>query len=318
MANNAHMSEENDLVPDYNWGGEGSNLNEPVRAHVLAALVPTDQPYPPPVDELLTIGEPTATAQAKIAQLGLAQEHVPDLVRMARDRGLNTAMDDTKEVWAPIHALEALENLDVGEHVADLIPLFDVDSEWFGENLPDVLKRGGAAALEPLRAYVQDASRWIYGRTYALGTFTPLVELHPELRGRAIQILSDALDQASENDPYVNADLIVALVELKAVEALPAIRRAFEQDLVDESVMGDWAEVLDELGQQPDPEDPLVQRSRERWDARREQMRAQIPGELSHPQAGRSKPKQSQAAKKKNKRKQSAASRKANKRKKRK
>jgi hypothetical protein len=37
-------------------GSHGSDLTSPVRAHVLAALVPTDEPYPPPVDKLLTLG----------------------------------------------------------------------------------------------------------------------------------------------------------------------------------------------------------------------------------------------------------------------
>ena len=302
---------------DFEWGGDGSDLNQPVRAHVLAALAPTDQPYPPPADQLLRLGKSEATTKGKIARLGLTQEHVPDLVRMARDRALNTADGDSDEVWAPIHALTALERLDVSEYVADLIALFDVGSEWFGENLPEVLKNT-AATLEPLGAYVQDPTRWIYGRAYASSTFSELVKLHPELRDRAIQILDAALARASENDPYVNADFITELVELKAVEALPTIRQAFEQDLVDETVMGGWGEVLKELGQPVDSADPLVGRSEQRWEEKQAAIQASLAAR-SHQQhaasAAPEKHKQSAAKKKKSKRKQSAASRKANKRK---
>ncbi len=48
---------EAEMELDYDWGGDGSNLYEPVRAHVEAALVPTDAPYPPPLDELLRVGD---------------------------------------------------------------------------------------------------------------------------------------------------------------------------------------------------------------------------------------------------------------------
>src|SRR5437763_1423387 len=40
------------------WGGDGSDLSRPVRAHVLAALRPNSTPYPPPVDALRHLGDP--------------------------------------------------------------------------------------------------------------------------------------------------------------------------------------------------------------------------------------------------------------------
>jgi hypothetical protein len=55
--------------------------------------------------------------------------------------------------------VEALEQLDVSDFVSDLIPLFDVDSDWFDQALPDVLRNGGAAALEPLSDYLHDRTR---------------------------------------------------------------------------------------------------------------------------------------------------------------
>jgi hypothetical protein len=92
---------------EYDWGGDGSDLHRPVRAHVEAALVPTDAAYPPPLDQLLTLGNALEghDVNERIAQLGFSQAHVPDLVRMARDRALNTMAGDSDAIWAPIHAL---------------------------------------------------------------------------------------------------------------------------------------------------------------------------------------------------------------------
>jgi hypothetical protein len=81
------------------WGGDGTDLSRPVRAHVLAALRPNTAPYPPLVDALRALGDPrNAGATERRQALGLAQEHLLDLLRMARDRGLYTADSDTDEV----------------------------------------------------------------------------------------------------------------------------------------------------------------------------------------------------------------------------
>jgi hypothetical protein len=37
-------------------------------------------------------------------QLGLASEHVPELIRMAIDEDLHFADTNSLEVWAPVHA----------------------------------------------------------------------------------------------------------------------------------------------------------------------------------------------------------------------
>jgi hypothetical protein len=73
------------------------------------------------------------------------------------------------------------------------------------------------------------------------------------------------------------------------------------------------------MGQAPDPDDPLVQRSRERWAVQRERFRAAVPSALRAPQASAPAPshKPSKAAKHKHKRKIASASRKANKKRKR-
>jgi hypothetical protein len=131
--------------------------------------------------------------------------------------------------------------------------------------------------------------------------------------------LSDELAHAEANDPAVNGALLSALLTLKAVEALPVIRQAFEKDAIDEMIAGDWSAVLVELGQTPDPDDPLVAHSQARW---KEVQATLFPSLLAEPAFPGATPrpsaKKSSRSTPKTKRKMADASRKANRKKKRK
>jgi hypothetical protein len=323
------------------WGGDGTDRSRPVRAHVLAALRPNTAPYPPPVDALRTLGDPRNAGVAERRQaLGLTQEHLPDLLRMARDRGLYTANGDTDEVWAPLHAVHALADLDASTVVPELIPLFDLDDDWLSTALPELLGTIGAPALEPTRAYLADHARWAYGHSQASDALEKIAEQHPELREQVVAILSDVLRDAEHYHEVANTAAMDSLVELGAVEALPLIRRAFELGQIDEMMRGAWGDVLNDLGREPEEGDPLLAESRQRFEERQERFlpraqREQLQAALARfsgrdPQhlledAATSTPQpvtraphraaQAKARKHKNKRKIESASRKANRRK---
>ncbi|NTU78878.1 MAG: hypothetical protein HGA45_05655 [Chloroflexales bacterium] len=147
---------------EIDWGGDGSDLTRPVRAHVLAALRPAAGPYQPPLDAILTLGEiDDEELERRRVELGIGQEHVPELVRILRDRALHTADSDSPEVWAPIHALHLLAKLDLSAAVPDLIPLFDLDFDLVGDELIGMLGATGTPAFAPLRDYLSDRSRWV-------------------------------------------------------------------------------------------------------------------------------------------------------------
>jgi len=327
----------------HDWGGDGTDLSRPVRAHVLAALRPNTAPYPPPVDALRTLGDPRNAGVAERRQaLGLTQEHLPDLLRMARDRGLYTANGDTDEVWAPLHAFYVLSDLDVSAVVPELIPLFDVDDDWYDRELPELLGKVGAPALEPLRAYLADRTRWGFAHWHACDALKKMAVQHPQLREQVVEILSDVLRDGEHYDEQSCTGAMDALVELGAVEALPLIRRAFELGRIDEMVRGPWGDVLGDLGVEPEEGDPLLAESRQRFEERHERMmpreqREQLlealarlsgrdpehlfdedttiasqPAPRSGPRAAHEK-----ARKQKNKRKMESAARKANRRKRR-
>ena len=73
--------------------------------------------YPHPVSKLLTQGDcrPTAGKWPNYLELGLTQEHIPELIRMLTDEDLIWAPSDSLEVWAPMHAWRALGQLQTVE-----------------------------------------------------------------------------------------------------------------------------------------------------------------------------------------------------------
>jgi hypothetical protein len=82
--------------------------------------------YTSPVDKLLTIGEPESVYPDQwpdYLELGLATEHVPELIRMATDRTcaismrLHTVMKIQSPPWAPIHAIRALGRLHAAKSI---------------------------------------------------------------------------------------------------------------------------------------------------------------------------------------------------------
>lgn len=126
-----------------------------------------DVSYALPVAGLLIIGDPNNKGvEGQIAALGLGQEHVPELVRMAVDPELNSAAGDSLEVWAPPHALRTLKGLDVSAHAAELMPLIELhEDDWFREELPGVFAQIGRPALASLQVYLADRSHSEWGHS---------------------------------------------------------------------------------------------------------------------------------------------------------
>jgi len=265
------LEQEHPLAND--WGGDGTNPIRPVRAHVLAALRPHTQPYAAPVDALLTLGDPNTDGVVERRRaLGLGQAQLPELLRMARDRSLYTSDSDTDEVWAPLHAVAVMSDLDASDVASELLPLLDLDDDWFFTEVPELLGKVGASALAPIRDYLADHTRWAFGQAHACDALKKIAEQHPELREQVVEALSDVLRHAEDYHEVVCTRAMDALVELDAVEELPLIRRAFELGRIDEMVRGPWGDVLNDLGIEPAEDDPLLDESQRRFQERREQF----------------------------------------------
>lgn len=235
--------------------------------------------YQPPVAELLTLGDARVIAiEHDVVMLDLNQEHVPELVRMVCDPVLNTALSDSLEVWAPVHALHALKLLDASAHLSELMPLLErSDDDWLSEGLPDVFGQMGQPALAPLQAYLADPTHNEWSLVIVTRALAAIAHQHPTLRDEAVAILSAVLRDAEQYDEIPCTFAMDALVELDAVEALPLIRHVFEQDKIDTIVRGAWDDILDQLGIEADPTDPLIAHSQQRH---KEQQELFFPNDL--------------------------------------
>ena len=217
--------------------------------------------YPPPLDQLLTLGEPDSgyhsSLWADYPALGLTREHIPALMEMVADQRL-VRQDKTREdrddprFWAPVHARRALGQLRAEAAVALLVQnlLAHAFDDWVGEEVPQALGMIGPAALPMLRTALPVEARtddpW-----RAIKVATALREIgvaHPETREQVVDTLYRQLRLWEHQGEDLNAFLIYLLMGLRAVESAPLMQEVYEAGAVDESILGDWEEVQVELG----------------------------------------------------------------------
>ena len=220
------------------------------------------EPYRPPVDQLLVLGEPRNSRDGLGAverwrdyrALGLSEEDADELVRLVSDRRLHTAREDSPEVWAGMHAWRALGQLRTAKAVGPLLGLLDFfekhEDDWGLEEAPLVLGMIGAAAIGPAVTYLADATHGLYARIAASAALCEVGKRHPDCREACVRHLTDRLADGRWNDPEMNGFLVAHLLELGADEAAPVIKRAFALRHVDPSIVGDWEDVWEQLGEE--------------------------------------------------------------------
>ncbi|HYR08896.1 MAG TPA: DUF1186 domain-containing protein [Longimicrobium sp.] len=267
---------------------------------------PEGAAYPPPLDRLLGLGDTGLYQRAwqDYTGMGITARHVPDLLRMAADPELNEAPSGDRRVYAPLHAWRALGVLRAPEAAAPLVELLvRYDDDTAREDLPRVLGMIGEAAVEPVRALLADESAELFARVAAAHALEQIGQRHSALRDRAVGLLIDQLIDWPEQDETLNAFLIDYLVELGASEAAPLMEAAFAAHAVDESVRGDWEDVMVDLSLMPERLTPRPPP----WAGR--MFVRDLPRPVSSPRSGKA------AAKVKNRRKAEKQARKRNRRK---
>ncbi len=201
--------------------------------------------------------EPDRAVLGRVKDLGPAV--IPPLIAMATDQTLHDADQDSPDVWAPLHAIQILGEIGAAEAVEPLIPLLSrEDDDYLAEILPECFGRIGKPALAPLRAFLQDRSQGVWARGTAAHALKEIAERHPDLRSEAIAALVSRLDPAESqtaDDETLNGLVISDLLDIKAAEALPAIRQAFDDDRVDRRIVRP-DDVRRDLGQAIGPREP--------------------------------------------------------------
>lgn len=132
--------------------------------------------------------------------------------------------------------------------VMEAIPAFigllhfvdDDDDDYVGEEIPVMLGKLGAPAIQPCREYLSDQNQGEYARISAGHALAEIGTQHPETRDACVQALISTLEGFRNDNETVNAFTLSFLADLNAAEAAPLAKEILEADRADESVAGDY------------------------------------------------------------------------------
>lgn len=200
--------------------------------------------YQGPVAALVTLGwvdTHIARHQERIAALGLAPSMFPDLLRMADDQALHEHPVDDPAVWAPLHAVVALNVLGpTAGPLADLLPLVEsrAHDEWLSPRLQRTVASYGGQAVMPMVAWLADLGCSRDLRSFAVDVLVLLVEDGAADRDHVVALLMRELKRHEANPPAINADVAGALASLRAVAAEPLVKACYDAGTIDENHVG--------------------------------------------------------------------------------
>ncbi len=212
--------------------------------------------YQPPVSKVLAYGVIKPRKQPGpqywpdyVGELELTHEHVMELIRLALDRECQKVPSQWVEVYGQVHGWRALGQLKAAEAAEPLLSLLgDEGDDWVTDEIPYVYGMIGAVAIPALASYLGKSSKQDWGRMTTISCLRAIAEANPEAQSDCVAALAAQLDDARRNAPEINGLLIAELVELKAVDAAPAIEQAYATDNVDELMAGSWASIQVSLG----------------------------------------------------------------------
>ncbi len=214
-----------------------------------------------PVLALCALGEDPARKREWIdypTVLGLTNEHIPELIRIVDEievfipEDVDTDIQDAPEIYAPIHAWRALGQLKAEEAIPALMELTilndDLDIDWIMEEIPSVMALIGPTCIPSLRAYLLNPKKLEWASAICSSSLEKIGMAHPENRTDCVKALEDALENYANNDPGVNAFIIVSLADLNASESDATVKRAFNADAVELTIMGDYEDYQVKVG----------------------------------------------------------------------
>jgi hypothetical protein len=131
-----------------------------------------DIQYTEPVRKLLAFGSIQDLRNwPNYLEFGLSQNHISELITILTDESLHQAESDSEDVWAPLHAWQALGQLKAVEAIPALLDqlhrIDEYDDDWAGEELPDVFAMIGAPAIDGLIRYLSDSQHGLEARLCA-------------------------------------------------------------------------------------------------------------------------------------------------------
>jgi hypothetical protein len=185
---------------------------------------------------------------ADYRSLGLSEADVPALIDLMVDRELNVSPDPA-EHWLPLHAWRALGQLRAVEAIEPLIKLrIDLGDDYLGTDFRKAMAAIGPAAIAPLAATLRREELEPFTRASLAEALAAIGAAHPATAEDVAAIVAGCLEQYAKHTPTLNALLISALLDVRAVQHADLIGRVMTSGPIDERVCGDWEDVQIELG----------------------------------------------------------------------
>ena len=206
---------------------------------------------------LITQGEEMARTRKWIdyTSLGLTHAHIPELIRIVREIDAFFGLDaviEPPDIYAPIHAWRVLGQLQAEEAILPLIELViwdeNGDVDWIMEEIPTAMSLIGSTALPSLRENLLNTLEMEWAPVTFSHCLAEIAQAHPESRDVCVQALMEALDRYETTDTEVNAFFVTYLADLKALEAVPLVEKAFMAEKVSFSVDGDFEDFQIRMG----------------------------------------------------------------------
>ena len=208
---------------------------------------------PEPYSRLLDLGslEEDETFEKMAAELraGDAGAAVQQLIALVLDdtfygyadkyADFTEYMNREKRMYVPSQAVRVLTFMgEAGQAAIEpLLPLLNSEDDFLREELPFFYGAMGEAAIAPLTRALNEVSSDEYLRGGAGECLTEVAEKRPDLRDRVVSILEQTLSSEKDDDE-LNGFLVCNLIDLMAIESYPIIEKAYDDDLVDESIVG--------------------------------------------------------------------------------
>ena len=152
--------------------------------------------YDPPVNQLLTIGEPGQfSGWPDYLEYGFTEQHIPELIRMVKDPDLNGADSEAAKVWAPLHAWRTLGQLRAEAAIEPLVALLVLHDDWISDELPSVFGMIGSSGIPVLAEYLADKSHELYARVRAANGLEQIAVTNPGTRSKCLEVLTSQLER---------------------------------------------------------------------------------------------------------------------------
>jgi hypothetical protein len=206
------------------------------------------------VARLLTLGNPN-DHQTEAIEGSMQMEDIPSLINLLEDHDLRwDSPEDSPYTWAAVYAWRAAGHLKAEAAIPALIGLLpDIDDEydeWAQEELPEVFESIGPACIPALVEFLgtPPADEDIWGAATAVEALQKIALRYPESRPACVATFTAILEDYAEGNELFNSIIIYAAAQLKAMEMVPLIERAYAAGRVDISYMGDWEDFQIKVG----------------------------------------------------------------------